>query len=96
MTSRSSTCRLAGTPTAAASREPARPASATAMSRSILVSGGLAPVPDGQARDLLGERRALAAGDRAEEPADDQADHHPAAADGGVGQPPAVPAVHPG
>jgi hypothetical protein len=57
---------------------------------------GLPPVGDGQARDLLGERPALAAGDRAEEPADGQPDHHPAPADGGVGQPPAVTAVHPG
>ncbi len=38
MTSRSSTCRLAGAPTIAASRDAARPASATAMSRSTPAS----------------------------------------------------------
>jgi hypothetical protein len=40
MTSRSSTCRLAGMPRIAASRDPARPASATATSCSMRPSGG--------------------------------------------------------
>ena len=55
----------------------------------------LPAVADGQARDLLSERRALAAGAAAEEPADGQPDHHPAPADGGISQPPGVTAVHP-
>ena len=56
---------------------------------------GLPRIPDGQVLDLLGGRPALAAGSRAEEPADGQPDHHPLAADRRVGQPPSVAAVHP-
>jgi hypothetical protein len=50
----------------------------------------------GQAIDLLGERRALAAGRLAEEPAHGQPDHHPPGADRLIGQPPGVAAVDPG
>jgi len=48
----------------------------------------LARVAAGQPVDLLGERRGLAAGGRAEEPPDRQHDLHLPPADGGVGQRP--------
>jgi hypothetical protein len=57
--------------------------------------GGLPRVPGGQARDLLGERRALTSRGGAEEPADGQPDHHPPPADRSISQPPPVAAVHP-
>jgi hypothetical protein len=56
---------------------------------------GLPRVAAGQALDLLGEDFPLAAGSRAEEPPDGQADLHPATADRGIGQPPGVAAVDP-
>jgi hypothetical protein len=56
---------------------------------------GLPRVADGQALDLPGERLALAAGIRTEEPPDGQPDLHPPAADRSIGQPPFIAAVDP-
>ena len=55
----------------------------------------LARIADGQAVDLLGERRARAAGGSAEESPDRQQDLHLPPADRGVGQRPGIPAVDP-
>jgi hypothetical protein len=91
MTSRSMTCRDAGTASPFASRDPARPASATP--EHAVQQRCLARVTRGQAVDLLGERRAPAAGSGAEEPPDLQVDLHLPPADRGVGQPALVAAV---
>jgi len=60
-----------------------------------LQAAGPAPVPGGQARYLLGERRPGACRVVAEEPAGLQVDEHFPAAGSGIGQAPAVAAVHP-
>ena len=96
MTSRSSTCRLAGMPRGGEPRSRPPGQRDRDVRQHAGQRRGLPRVAGGQALDLLGERPALAAGGRAEEPADGQPDHHPASADGGVGQPPGVTAVHPG
>jgi hypothetical protein len=71
----------------------ARPARAR-LQHGLQVAGP-PPVPGGQARHLLGERRLGAPGAVAEEPADLQVnDDFPAAARG-IGQLPLVAAVHP-
>jgi hypothetical protein len=80
------TCRDAGALRPAASRDPARPASATAMPPEHAGQQRRLPrIPPGQPVDLLGERLALAIGSRAEEPSDRQQDLHLPAPDRGIG-----------
>ena len=96
MTSRSRTCRDAGTPSPEASRDPAPPGQrGRDAPEHPRQQRRLARVARGQAVDLLGERRARAAGGRAEEPPHRQHDRYRAAPDGGVGQRPGIAAVDP-
>lgn len=59
--------------------------------RGLLATPG---IPAGQTRHLLDERHRGAARGEAEEPADQQLQHHPATADHDISDPPGVPAVN--